>query len=177
MLSADCHCNEPNTFWWTRLDEKFKRRVPHVEVDEKGEKWLVVEGYQKSRVRARNFEDAPKGGEDRLRSEAGDPQDRTKDHRRDGIEAEIIFPNKGLAMWATQDVEFRAAQCVGDIRTSQGEGNPGAGPTYDASAIVFDVGSFHDRDAVVAQVSAVGLGAGLLLFSVLCTAGSSPRHR
>jgi len=26
MLSADCHCNEPSTLWWTRLDEKFKRR-------------------------------------------------------------------------------------------------------------------------------------------------------
>lgn len=112
MLSADCHCNEPSTLWWTRLDEKFKRRVPHVEVDEKGEKWLVVEGYQKSRVRARNLQDAPKGGEDRLRGETGrDPQDRLKDHRRDGIDAEIIFPNKGLAMWATQDAEFGAAQC------------------------------------------------------------------
>jgi hypothetical protein len=70
MLSADCDCNEPSNLWWTRLDEKFKRRVPHVEVDEKGEKWLVVEGYQKSRVRARNLDDAPKGGEDRLRGAA-----------------------------------------------------------------------------------------------------------
>ncbi len=69
MLSADCHCNEPSTLWWTRLDEKFKRRMPHVEVNEKGEKWLVVEGYQKSRVRARNLQDAPKGGEDCLRSQ------------------------------------------------------------------------------------------------------------
>jgi predicted TIM-barrel fold metal-dependent hydrolase len=112
MISADCHCNEPGNLWWTRIDKKFQHRLPHVEVDEKGEKWMVVEGYQKSRMRARNIQDAPKGGEDRLRGEAGrDPIDRIKDHRRDGIDAEILFPNKGLSMWATQDVEFGAAQC------------------------------------------------------------------
>ncbi|MGH7878954.1 MAG: amidohydrolase family protein, partial [Candidatus Binataceae bacterium] len=112
MISADCHCNEPGNLWWSRIDKKFQPRLPHVEVDDKGEKWIVVEGYQKSRLRARNVADAPKGGEDRLRGDAGrEPLERIRDHARDGIDAEIIFPNKGLAMWATQDVEFGAAQC------------------------------------------------------------------
>ena len=112
MVSADCHCNEPSNLWWTRIDKKFQPRLPHIEVDEKGEKWMVVEGYQKSRLRARNVADAPKGGEDRLRGEAGRTvQDRIADHLRDGIDAEILFPNKGLAIWATQDAEFGAAQC------------------------------------------------------------------
>ncbi len=112
MVSADCHCNEPGNLWWTRIDKKFRPRLPHVEVDEKGEKWAVVEGYQKSRIRVRNIADAPKGGEDRLRGEAGrDPEERIRDHARDGIDAEIMFPNKGLSMWATRDPEFGAAQC------------------------------------------------------------------
>lgn len=112
MVSADCHCNEPGNLWWTRIDKKFRPRLPHVEVDEKGEKWAVVEGYQKSRIRVRNIADAPKGGEDRLRGEAGrEPADRIRDHARDGIDAEIMFPNKGLSMWATRDPEFGAAQC------------------------------------------------------------------
>ncbi|HVN88766.1 MAG TPA: amidohydrolase family protein [Candidatus Binataceae bacterium] len=112
MISADCHCNEPGSLWWKNIDKKFQHRLPHVEVDEKGEKWMVVEGYQKSRIRARNIQDAPKGGEDRLRGEAGrTPEDRIRDHLRDGIDAEILFPNKGLSMWATQDVEFGHAQC------------------------------------------------------------------
>jgi predicted TIM-barrel fold metal-dependent hydrolase len=69
-------------------------------------------GLPKSRLRARNIADAPKGGEDRLRGEAGrTPEERIRDHRRDGIDAEIIFPNKGLTMWATHDVEFGHAQC------------------------------------------------------------------
>ena len=71
---------------------------------------MVVEGYQKSRLRARNVADAPKGGEDRLRGEAGRTvEERIADHHRDGIDAEIRFPNKGLAMWATHDAEFGAA--------------------------------------------------------------------
>lgn len=111
MISADCHCNEPGSLWWTRIDKKFQPRLPHVEVDEKGEKWMVVEGYQKSRLRARNIGDAPKGGEDRLRGDAGRaPEDRIRDHARDGIDAEILFPNKGLSIWATQDIEFANAQ-------------------------------------------------------------------
>ena len=92
--------------------QKIQHRLPHVEVDEKGETWIVAEGYQKSPLRARNIADAPKGGEDRLRGEAGrTPEERIRDHRRDGIDAEIIFPNKGLTMWATHDVEFGHAQC------------------------------------------------------------------
>ena len=29
----------------------------------------------------------------------------------DGIDVELIFPNKGLAMWATPDPQFAMAQC------------------------------------------------------------------
>jgi predicted TIM-barrel fold metal-dependent hydrolase len=112
MISADCHVNEPSKLWWERIDRKFRDRLPRIEVDEKGHKWMVVEGYQRSRVRTRNIQDAPRGGEDRLRGDAGrDPLDRIRDHARDGIDAEIVFPNKGLAMFATQDPEFGAAQC------------------------------------------------------------------
>ena len=63
MISADCHCNEPGNLWWQRIDKKFQNRLPHVEVDEKGEKWIVAEGYERSRLRARNIGDAPQGGE------------------------------------------------------------------------------------------------------------------
>ena len=112
MISADCHVNEPSKLFVERLDAKFRSRLPHIEVDEKGDKWMVVEGYQRSRVRAVNIDDAPKDGEDRLRGNAGrDPRDRIRDHLRDGIDAEIVFPNKGLAVFATQDPEFGAAQC------------------------------------------------------------------
>lgn len=107
MISADCHCNEPSNLWYERIDKKFQSRLPRIEIDANGVKWQISEGWQRSRLLDSNLE-----GEDRVRSRAGaDPLQRLVDHRRDGVDAEIIFPNKGLLMWATSDAEFAAAQC------------------------------------------------------------------
>jgi predicted TIM-barrel fold metal-dependent hydrolase len=76
-------------------------------VDANGVKWVIAEGMQRSRLLDSHLE-----GEDKLRNVSGfDPRERMKDHRRDGVDAEIIFPNKGLSMWATSDAKFGAAQC------------------------------------------------------------------
>jgi predicted TIM-barrel fold metal-dependent hydrolase len=110
MISTDCHCNEPGNLWQERIDAKYRHRLPHIETDENGVKWMVSEGWQKSRAVDRG--DFKFEGEDDLRNKAGyDPLQRIKDHARDGIDAEIIFPNKGLMVWATQDPEFGNAQC------------------------------------------------------------------
>src|SRR5690348_3171404 len=52
-------------------------------------------------------------GEDQERAKVGkgDPEERLRDHARDGIDAEIIFPNRGLQMWATTDPLFSQAMC------------------------------------------------------------------
>jgi predicted TIM-barrel fold metal-dependent hydrolase len=107
MISADCHCNEPAGLWHKYLPEDYRKRLPRIEVDENGVKWVIAEGMQRSRLLDNRLE-----GEDRVRNAAGaDPLERLKDHRRDGVDAEIIFPNKGLSMWATQDAQFGTAQC------------------------------------------------------------------
>jgi len=70
-------------------------------------KWRVSEGHRPDRLRTDELE-----GEDRLRQLAGaDPEQRLRDMDRDGIDAELIFPNKGLSMWATPDGAFAMAQC------------------------------------------------------------------
>ena len=67
----------------------------------------LCEGYRPDRVRVMSFE-----GEDWLRAQSGAKvADRIRDNRADGIDVEIIFPNKGLAMWATPDPVFANAQC------------------------------------------------------------------
>ncbi len=107
IVSADAHVNEPADLWATRIDAKYRERVPRVIVDANGVKWRVSEGHRPDRLRTDEME-----GEDRLRQLAGaDPEQRLRDMARDGIDAEVMFPNKGLSMWATPDAVFAQAQC------------------------------------------------------------------
>ena len=107
MVSADCHANEPANLWAERLDDKYKSRLPKIEIDKDGVKWVVIDALRRTRLQDSIFE-----GEDLMRNKAGaDVEQRLADRRRDGVDAEIIFPNKGLFMWATRDAEFAQAQC------------------------------------------------------------------
>ncbi len=107
MVSTDSHANEPHDLWEKRIDAKYRERVPRIITDEKGVQWRYCEGYRPNRIMVNSFE-----GEDWVRSRAGaDPAERAADNERDGIDVEIIFPNKGLAMWGTPDPVFAAAQC------------------------------------------------------------------
>ena len=107
MVSTDCHANEPADLWATRIEPEYRDRIPRVKTDADGVQWRITEGHRPDRIRTQSFE-----GEDLERSKAGaDPAGRARDHVRDGIDAEIIFPNKGLAMWATPDPVFANAQC------------------------------------------------------------------
>jgi predicted TIM-barrel fold metal-dependent hydrolase len=111
MVSADCHANEPNDFLSARIEREYRARLPHVETDAGGERWLVTEGWRPQRLRTNNAENtmAP---EDRVRTAAGaTPEERLRDHRRDGVDVEIVFPNKGLLVWATPDPKFSMAMC------------------------------------------------------------------
>src|SRR5262249_53035253 len=107
MVSADCHANEPADLWATRIDARYRARVPRAITDANGVKWRVSQGHRPDRLRTDALE-----GEDRARQLAGaDPMERLRDMDRDGVDAEVIFPNKGLSMWATPDPVFAMAQC------------------------------------------------------------------
>jgi predicted TIM-barrel fold metal-dependent hydrolase len=107
MASADGHANEPANLWVERIDEKYRERLPRVITDKDGVQWRVSEGHRPDRLRLSTLE-----GEDQARNKAGaDPIGRLADHDLDGIDVELIFPNKGLAMWATPDPQFAMAQC------------------------------------------------------------------
>lgn len=103
LLSADCHVVEPPDLWEKRVDAAFRHRLPRQEVDEQGVKWQVIEGHRPTRIADIKLE-----GEDLERSKAGsrDPDERLRDHARDGIDAELIYPTFGLMMWASPDVEL-----------------------------------------------------------------------
>ena len=108
MISADCHANEPGDLWAERIDAKYKDRLPRIWVDEKGVQWRKMEASeQPDRLVLSRLH-----GEDLTRSKAGaDPLERLRDDDLDGIDGEVIFPNKGLGMWYTFDPVFAGAQC------------------------------------------------------------------
>jgi predicted TIM-barrel fold metal-dependent hydrolase len=107
IVSADTHANEPANLWRERIDAKFKDRLPRIEVDANGVRWSVMEGFRPQKLRDSKFQ-----GEDLIRSKAGaEPEERLRDLHADGVDAEVIFPNKGLSMWATTDPVFANAMC------------------------------------------------------------------
>jgi predicted TIM-barrel fold metal-dependent hydrolase len=107
IVSADEHVNEPASLWFDRMDARYHDRLPRVITDANGVQWRVSEGHRPDRLRLSELE-----GEDLVRSKAGaDPEQRLRDMERDGIDASVLFPNKGLAMWATPDAAFAMAQC------------------------------------------------------------------
>src|SRR5689334_1906951 len=66
MVSADCHVNEPPNLWVERIDEKYRHRLPRIEVDANGVKWSVTEGHHPMKIRDLKLE-----GEDQERASAG----------------------------------------------------------------------------------------------------------
>jgi len=89
---------------WTR---SITKRLPRTVTDKDGVQWRLSEGYRPNRLILSQLE-----GEDAARNKAGaTAAGRIADHDADGIDVELMFPNKGLAMWATPDPEFAMAQC------------------------------------------------------------------
>ena len=100
-------CREPADLWRTRIDLKYRDRLPGVAVDAQGRRYQKTEGFRPVRIRNIVFD-----GEDRLRNGAGEtPEQRLADLAKDGVDAEVLFPNKGLTIWATRDAEFSQAMC------------------------------------------------------------------
>ena len=107
MVSTDGHVQEPSDLWRTRMDKRYRHRLPGVAVDAEGRKVQKTEGFRPVRIRNIRFD-----GEDGLRNRAGaTPQQRLEDLAADGVDAEVLFPNKGLTIWATPDPEFSQAMC------------------------------------------------------------------
>lgn len=116
MVSCDTHLNPPPKLFQERIDKKFLDLLPRIEVRD-GVRWMVQEGNKPQRLY-----DAEMFGDDLARSKAGmshnpdeayTPLDlRLLDQDRDGVDAEVIFPNgPALMMYGGDNVEFIAAQC------------------------------------------------------------------
>lgn len=107
IVSADCHVQEPDDFLLARMDTRYRERLPGIVLGGDGAKLQKSEGFRPLRL-----QNVPFAGEDLLRNQAGrSPQERLAALAADGVDCEVLFPNKGLTIWATPDVEFSQAMC------------------------------------------------------------------
>lgn len=111
VISADSHVQEPDDLYAERLPARFRDRVPHVEVRD-GKRFYVVEGRKPRRLdvaearethedQEREFRNDPSGGRDISR--------RLADLDRDGVDAEVIYPNDSLAVFQSPDPGYQMA--------------------------------------------------------------------
>ncbi len=109
MVSADGHVQEPRTIFKDRLPEEYHDRLPTVVVGrDKKTQFQKTEGFRPAKLNWVN----PLEGHERLRYESGRrPEERAAELAVDGVDAETLFPNVGLAMWATRDAEFSQMMC------------------------------------------------------------------
>lgn len=104
VFSMDSHVVEPRTLWQENLPAQFKDRALH---SERQDKYIVMiaDGKQLHRMQIGdgNSADPRIGGTD--------PELRAKDMAKDGIDAELLFPNLGTMIYAIDDGELAAACC------------------------------------------------------------------
>ena len=130
MVSADCHANEPAGYLADCIEPEYLDRIPRLERRDDGSEYMISEGNRPQlvqrgpstgTVQARQSFERPE--HDRLAPERMDDEDRLRnstgrtigqrlaDQEADGVDVELVFPNKGLLCWATPDPVFAAAMC------------------------------------------------------------------
>ncbi len=108
MVSADGHVQEPRSVFKERLPEEYHDRLPTVVVGRDKKQYQKTEGFRPAKL---NWVELLQGHE-KLRYESGRrPEERAAELALDGVDAEILFPNVGLAMWATRDASFSHLMC------------------------------------------------------------------
>ncbi|HUJ65043.1 MAG TPA: amidohydrolase family protein [Acidimicrobiales bacterium] len=130
MVSADCHAVEPALFLAERIEPEYRERIPRLETREDGSQWTITEGNRPAlvkpgkrspKVQAQQSFEGPEHNrhwtsrmepQDQLRNSTGKTMaSRLDDQAADGVDVELVFPNKGLLNWATPDPVLADAMC------------------------------------------------------------------
>lgn len=104
VFSMDSHVVEPKTLWQDNLPARFKDRALHTQ---RQDKYIVMVADNKPLHRMQIGD----GNSDNPRIGGTDPELRVKDMAKDGIDAELIFPNLGNMIYAIEDGDLAFA-CV-----------------------------------------------------------------
>ena len=117
IISADSHITEPPGCYVDRIDHKYKDTAPHMVHDDKMGDIFVIEGMKKPipmglvaaagqdakdlKMFGAKFEDLHRGG--------WDPEARMADQKRDGVDAEVIYPTVGMLLCNHADYDYKKA--------------------------------------------------------------------
>ena len=104
VFSMDSHVVEPKTLWQDNLPSRFKDRALRTE---RQDKYIVMIADNKPLHRMQVGD----GNSDNPRIGGTDPELRVKDMAKDGIDAELMFPNLGTMIYAIEDGELALACC------------------------------------------------------------------
>ena len=115
VISADSHVQEPPEMYQERVPAEYHHRLPRIEEID-GAQWSIVEGRKPRRFdlaeskideddKNRDFREDPSGGTD--------ISHRLKDQERDGVVAEVIYPNDGLPLFMSPDPAYQFAVAQG----------------------------------------------------------------
>jgi uncharacterized protein len=117
IISADSHITEPPGCYVDRIDHKYKDTAPHMVRDDKMGDVFVIEGMKKPipmglvaaagqdakdlKMFGAKFDDLHRGG--------WDPEARMADQKRDGVDAEVIYPTVGMMLCNHEDYDYKKA--------------------------------------------------------------------
>jgi predicted TIM-barrel fold metal-dependent hydrolase len=170
MVSADCHAVEPGPYLAERIEPEFRERIPHIETREDGAQYSITEGNRPVMVRPgkrspsvqpqQSFERAQdtipwtartEPEDDRRNTTGRTMESRLTDQAADGVDAELVFPNKGLVSWATPDPVLADAMCRGWNRWAY-DFHGGANGWYDGRSLPLACIATGDLDLAMAEV-------------------------
>ena len=104
IISADQHINEPPDLWTSRVDRRFRDRVPRMEKFEQGDAW-VIEGVTDPINFGMNAcaglppeEQRNWLSWDKVRKGGYIASERLEEMTRDGIDAALMFPTPRLSV-------------------------------------------------------------------------------
>jgi predicted TIM-barrel fold metal-dependent hydrolase len=111
VISADSHVQEPDFLYQERVAKEYRHRTPHVETRDGGT-YRIVEGKRPRRIdvaatrlteedQAREFRRDRWGGRNIPL--------RIADQEKDGVSAEVIYPNQSLFLYNSPDPGYQMA--------------------------------------------------------------------
>ena len=111
VISADSHIQEPPELY-ERIPRQYRDRAPQIVEHQDGTKYRVIDGKRPRRMDVaasrveeddenREFRNDPTGGRDIDR--------RLADQKRDGVVAEVLYPNQSLALYNSPNAQYQLA--------------------------------------------------------------------